>query len=908
MPKRILSLFRNLFRKGAVERSLDDELRSSLELLTQEKVKQGLSQPVARREALIELGGVEQVKEEVRAARAGRFLEDFARDVRFAFRTLARSPGFTAVAVLTLALGIGANTAIFSVMNATLFQPLPYSRPNQLVVVWGTQPNGCCYHGEIPFSAPNFLDFEEQNKVFETMGTFDEASFTLTGVANPEHVRAGSVTAGFFKALGVQPALGRAFLPQEDQTGRNNVVILGYGLWQRRFGSDPKILGRNILLDAKPYTVVGVLSRSFDFSIPGYYSPKELWVPAVLIRDDSLRNDNFLKVIARLRPGVTLRQAQAATSTLALHLAREYSNQDRTPNVAQFRPGLAEDFGGMTGTRIEPLHSEIVGTIRPVLWMLFAAAGAVLLIACVNMANLQLVRVAVRQREISVRTALGASRARIVRQLLTESVLLALLGGGLGIALALWGVKLFIGLRPAGIPHGASITIDLAVLAYSFGLSLLAGILFGIVPVFQRSSASPGDSLKGAARSVGESYRSSRLRNALTVSEIALSVVLLIAAGLLIRSFVGLLEVRTGFRTDHILELSLILPNYTYPNTARQAHFYTQVLERIRALPGVKAAAAVNDVPLAGDSDRDGFSIEGHAASSKASFSGKAQDRLVTRDYFRVMGIPLIEGRAFAETDTRSAPPVLLISQSVERRFFPNWNPVGQRIKFGSPASARPWATIIGVVGDVRDLGLDRDPEMEIYAPYQQGTLPYNPLPFMSLVLRTAGNPNSLAAAAVIRVLQETDKNLPLPEAESMEAVYSASISSRRFNMLLIGLLAWLALALAALGIYGVISYSVTRRTREIGVRVALGAQKSDVLRLVVGQGMMLTFIGVAIGIAGALGLTRFLSGLLYGVKPADPLTFVAVSLVLADVALLASYIPARRASKVDPIVALRYE
>lgn len=888
-----------MFRRR--KRSASDfssELQAHIDLETDRLRAEGLSEDEARARARKAFGNRTQYEERFYESKRVLWLDRLRQDLAYGLRQLRKNKGFTLVAAATLALGIGANTAIFSVMDATLFHPLPYPDPSRLVLVWGTQAGRS---REIPFSGPNFLDFQDQNQVFADMGTFDGASFTLTGVSSPEHIHAGSASAGFFKALEVHPLIGRTFLTQEDQPGHGHVAVLGYSLWQSRFGANPNILGKTIRLDAQPYTVVGVLPRDFDFSIPGYYSSRQLWVPTVLTRDNSQRRDDHLNVIARLKPGVTLLEAQSATTALADHLAHEYAIIGR----GKFTIGVLghSNSGLMTGTKIQPLHSAVVGAIVPVLWILFAAAALVLLIACVNVANLQLVRVSARHREISIRAALGASRLRVMRQLLTESLLLAIMGGALGVVLASFGVQLFLDLKPAGLPNGTKVTIDLTVLAYCLGLSVFAGILFGIVPAFQRSLASPSEWIKAEARSPGKRHGAHRLRNLLMLSEVGLSVVLLIAAGLLIRSFVGLLQVHPGFRTSNVLTLRLNLPKYSYPDATQQGQFYAEVLQRIQVLPRVKGAAAINDIPLGGDRDSDSFSIQGTTPRNEKA--GSTQDRLITPGYFKLMGIPLLEGRAFTPADTSGAPPVLMVSQSVAPRFFPHRNPIGQRIKF--TFGNHPWATIVGVVGDVRDLGLDTQPDLDIYSPYRQSNLPYNPLPYMNLLVRTSGDPNSLASA-VLETIRSVDKDLPLPHAESLESIYAASIAARRFNMLPVGFLAALALILAALGIYGVISYSVARRTQEIGIRIALGAERRDVLRLVIGQGMKFALIGLAIGIAGALGVTRFLSSFLYGVQPTDPLTFVFVALLLSGVAFLASYLPARRAAKVDPTIALRYE
>jgi putative ABC transport system permease protein len=560
----------------------------------------------------------------------------------------------------------------------------------------------------------------------------------------------------------------------------------------------------------------------------------------------------------------------------------------------------------MLGTKLEPLRDEIFGDVRSPLLIFFGAVGFVLLIACANVANLQLARASARQKEIALRTALGASRGRVARQLITESVLLALVGGALSLLLVFWLIKLLTGLLPAGMPQGTSITIDANVLVYSLTLSLATGLLFGLAPIFQAFSRSPSESLKEGGKTTATGDGGLRLRGFLTVSEIALSMVLLIGAGLLTRTFVGLLNVKPGFETENILTAKVTLPKYSYADSRQQTDFYTRLLEAIATLPGVKAAGAVNDLPLGAGRDSDEFTIERRGARDVSSSTGSCQDRLISPDYFRVMNIPLIKGRTFTKADASSAPPVVIISQSFARRFFPNEDPLGRHITFADPAAA-PWPTIVGVVGDVRDLALDADPDIEIYAPYQQNVLPYNPLPYMSLVVRTVGDPSSLTSG-VLAEIHELDKNLPLPETEPMTAVYSASISARRFNTLLLSIFAGIATILAGVGVYGVISYLVTRRTHEIGVRIALGAEPRNVLALIVGRGLLLATFGVIIGLVGALAVTRVLAKMLFGVTTTDLATFAGVSALLIGIVLMACYIPARRAMRVDPMIALRYE
>jgi predicted permease len=893
---------RFLFRWGKRRNEeLNEEIQGHLELAARENMESGLAPRDAQTAARREFGSIALAEEVTRDMWGGRWFADLLQDVRYGLRMLRKSPGFTAVVVLTLALGIGVNTAIFSVMDATLLQPLPYPNPDRLVMLWGTEPGR---RPRMPFSSPNFLDFKDRNRVFARMAAFDSAGFVLSGIDNPEVIHGGRVTPGFFKVLEVQPKLGRAFLAEEGEAGRDHVVMLSYALWRQRFASNPAILGKMIQLSGTPYVVVGVLPRGFDFSIPDYYGPMDAWVPAVLSRDNAQRTNNYLNVIARLKSGVTLQQAQAEVDTIVARLAHEYFTASQASPDLWTQPEMNEDTGVLSGAKLVPLRDEIFGDISPLLWILFGAVGFVLLIACANMANLQMARASSRQKEIAVRRALGASHGRVVKQLLTESVLLALIGGMLSLLLVFWVNRLLTGL--AGLPRGTSISIGFSVVAYCLLLSVLAGLLFGLAPTFRTSLAGEPESLReGGTAAAPRGAR--RLRSFLTISEVALSMILLIGAGLLIRSFVGLLNVNPGFEMERVLTLSVVLPRYSYPDATHQTAFYTELLKRIAALPGVTGAAAINDLPLTRNSDSDSFRIERRSSATGASVRGSCQDRLATPNYFRVMNIPLTQGRTFTKDDASSAPPVVVVSQSFVRRFFPNENPIGQRLTFGETTAAGSWATIVGVVENVRDLGLDSHPDVNIYAPYEQKVLPYNPLPVMFVVVKTTSNPSRLVSA-VLAAMHDIDRNLPLPVAKPMTEVYAASISARRFNMLLLTLFAGIATILAGIGIYGVISYSVARRTHEIGIRMALGANPRNVLGLILGQGLLMASLGLCIGLAGAFVLTRVLKNMLFGITPTDFTTFAVVSVLLVSVALLASYIPARRAMNVDPMVALRYE
>ena len=805
-------------------------------------------------------------------------METLYKDIRYGFRSLIKQPAFSAIVIVTLTLGIGANTAIFSLVNETLLRPLAFKDPDQLVIVWGTGPQVT----RASISETNFLDYQEQNHVFAHLAAFNSAALTLTGGANPERIRGARVSSGFFDVLGVQPILGRTFLPGEDQGG-HDAVVLSYGLWQRWFGSSQDVVGKVLVLDGRSYPVLGVLPANFEFSVPGVFAPVDLWMPAVLKRDEGQRNRNYLRVIGRFKDGVDLQQAQAEMNTI-------------TRRLATLHPELGE-----LGTRLVPLKEQIVGDVRQMLLLLLGAVGFVLLIACTNVANLQMARASRRLREFAIRAALGASRRRIVRQLLTESLLLALIGGALGLVLGWWSTGLMNQLGLGGTVRTTRNSLDLPVIAYSLFLSVLTGILFGLAPALRSSAGNLSNWLKDGFKSSGLGFVGQRLRRVLTVSEIALSVVLLVGAGLLLRSFMRLLAVDLGFDTEHILTMRLVLPKYSHPDATQQAAFYTQVTERLGSLPGVEAVGAIDDLPLTPDRDTTTFSAE-NSEWVPAGLLPRAQIRSVTPDYFKAIGVQLLEGRTFLQSDTATVPLVIMVNQSFARRFFPDRHPVGQRITFDSPPASLHWLTIVGVVQDTHDLGLHLQPEPEIYQPYQQNTLPY-----MSFVVRSAGNPQGLAVA-VRDTVRSLNKNLPVGVPQSMESVVESSVAPRRFNMTVLSVFAILAVVLAAIGIYGVMSFAVTQRTQEIGVRMALGAQRRDVLKLVLKDGMRLTLVGVAIGLGAAFLLTRLMRNLLFGVAPSDVVTFASVTVGLFVVALIACYVPARRATNVDALVALRYE
>jgi putative ABC transport system permease protein len=807
-------------------------------------------------------------------------------DLRYGARMLLRKPGFTLIAVLTLALGIGANTAIFSVVNAVLLRPLPYMQPEQLVWIWETSPKD-----EIkdePASVPNFIDWRSQNQSFSEMAAFAGTTTVLTNAGEPERIPGTSVTANFFATIGVNPMLGRGFVADENKPGNNHAVILSYELWQRRFSADPKMIGQKITLNGNPHEVVGVMPPGFKNPQPDEPRPTELWLPLSLNPAQAGRRSDFLRVVARLKPEVSINQARAEMGTITGRLAEQYPQTN---------------YGW--GVTILPLHERIVGNLRPALWTLTGAVGFLLLIACANVANLLLARAASRQQEIAVRSALGAGRGRLVRQFLTESVLLALLGGVAGLIVGWWGVELLLALKPGNIPRLGEVRLSGQVFAFTSALALLTGIIFGLVPALHATTPNLNESLKEGGRGATDGVWSGRLRSALVVAEIALALVMLVGAGLMTRSFMRLQQVDPGFNPERVVTALIVLPVSKYPEGPQVTAFFHQLLERVRATAGVESVALGSGVPLATGAYNT-FFIEGRPVPRPEEPQPDADYIRVSRDYFPALGIQFIRGENFAAQYAADAPGVAIISQSMARKYFPNEDPIGKRLTTGNPqpppGQTVPWRTIIGVVADTPSERLDAPPYAQFYVPFDQ-----TGQRSLLLITRTAGDPLQVVGA-LRAATWSLDKDQPLYNVRTMNDRMANSVAIRRFNMLLISIFAGLGLLLAAVGIYGVISYSVNQRTHEIGIRVALGAQSRDILRLIVGEGLRLTLTGVGSGLIAAFGLTRLMTTLLFEVSATDPLTFAGIALLLTFVALLACWIPARRATKVDPMIALRCE
>ena len=822
-------------------------------------------------------------------------MKNLWQDLLYGARMLRKSPAFTLVAILTLALGIGANTAIFSIVYAVVLRPLPYLNPQQLVMVWETDTNRKLDRGTAP--PADFLDWRSQNQVFQHMAAYQPWFFNLTGTGLPEQVWGVHVSPGFLPMLGVKPVLGRSFRPDEEQPGHDQVVILSHGVWERHFGGDPNLVGRTITIDEKPYTVVGVLPAGFE--LMGHAYPQlDLWMPLSFAPSEIRRDNPSLIVFARLKDGYSLAQARADMDTISSRLAAAYPATNQS-----------------TGSNVVSMHDEMERNVGDPLLVLLAVVGLVLLVACANVANLMLSRAAGRQREVAIRSALGARRIRLVGQLLTESVLLGLLGGACGLFFAYGGFRLLpLILPPAGtageIPRANWIGLNFPVLVFTLAIAILTGVIFGLVPALQFSKTDLTESLKESGRSATGGVQSRTTRNALVVVEVALSLILLIGAGTLIRGLETILNRNMGFDPKNVLSFQVWLSDSRYPAAPQTRDFFQQAIERMRSLPGVKSASAIDYLPLTGWTDLTNLDIDGRTAPSpKEKFL--ASYRVIDAQYFQTMQIPLISGRYFTDADTEDAPPVGIINQALAKKYWSGQNPIGQRVRVHlmesksapyRPAANAAWITIVGVVGDLKDRYLAKmDPEA-IYLPYTQV-----PSRLMYMVLRTAALPGPLATSAR-QAIFSLDKNQPITEMKSMEQRLSEVMSSEELNAKLLSFFAFLALVLAAIGIYGVISYGVAQRTHEIGIRMALGAQPRDVVRLIVGQGVRLTLAGMALGLIGAYVLTTVLAGLLFGVKSIDlPSSLVAIVL-LGIVALSACYIPARRATRVDPLTSLRYE
>jgi putative ABC transport system permease protein len=813
-------------------------------------------------------------------------------DLRYAIRQLVKSPGFTAVAILTLALGIGACTAVLSLVNALLIRPLPYKAPQELVLLWEK------FSGQgliqIPVSAPEYLDYEKQTTSFEHIAAFDYTDLNLTGGDVPERIQGAVVAPSLFPLLGVPPIQGRVFANDEFGEGRDNVVILSARLWQRRFNSDPNLVGKQIALNGRNFTVVGIMPAKFQFPLPlfgiqgvTFAGPVDIWKPIAFTKDElESRGSRSYGVIARLKPGVTLGEAQAEINTITANWIAQFPESYSPPQIR-------------FGASLYALHEQITGGMRVALLILSGAVALVLLIACANLTTMLLARAAAREREFAIRVALGASRLQLLRQVLCESVLLALIGAVAGALLAMWGLDLLRAIGAQTVPRIAEANLDSRVLLVAFLVSIGTGILFGLVPALASGNPELTEALKEGGRSATTGARRNRFRNTLVVAEVAMALVLLVSAGLLLKSFARLQNVHPGFNPRNVLTAELSLPLLKYPRGKPVIDFYAEVVRRVRAIPGIEFAGMTSILPLSGSNNDNSFHIEGRP-EDQTGVSPDEEVRVITPDYFRVLEIPLLKGRHFTEADTADAPGVIIINQAMAKKYWPGEDALGKRINFGDADPAKiKWFTIVGIVSDIHHQGLDTDPKPEFYLPH-----PQRPYRGMILAVRSKQDPRSVVAT-LRKEIQAIDSEQPLANVRTLEIVASESIAPRRLSVVLLGVFASIAMLLAAVGIYGVISYLVVQRTHEIGVRMALGAQRSDVLRLMMGHAMRLVLIGAAMGLAIAFVSSRALQAMLYKVGAFDFPTFAAVTFALVAVALLASYIPALRATRADPMIAL---
>ncbi len=888
--KRFFARLANFAARRRNDHRLDDRMNEEIEehiaLQTDENLRAGMPAGQARREALLKFGAAESIKEEYRDERGLPFIDNLLQDLRYGLRVLRKSPGFTAIAILTLALGIGANTAIFSFVYGVLLAPLPYHDASQLVVLNETTPRV----GTVSVSYPNFIDWRAQNHSFSEMVSVQQMNFNLSGatVSRPENIQGDAVPSGFLSMLGVHPFLGRDFLPAEDKPGTQRVLLLGYQLWQSHFGSDPNVVGRSIALDGNEFAIVGVLPADYrSLDKIDVMLPIGVWLTNNTdVTDRGGRGDTT--VVARLAPGTSFAQARAEMEGIAANLAKQYPEDN-------------DQFG----VQLRPIRDAFVGDLRTEILVLFAAVVFVLLIASANVANLFLVRGAARTKEIALRMAFGASRGRIIRQLLTESFVLAALGGVLGLILAMAGIRLIGRMIPEDALMGATVALNGAVLLFTAGVVVLAALIFGMAPAIHWARHDVQADLKEGGRTASVGASQNRLRGILAVAEISLALVLLAGAGLMVKSLYRLINVNPGFQPDRVLTMEMYLSSERYEKKPAVLNFWKQALDGVRALPGVESAALGNHIPLTDAHGRTDITIEGMALPKPGSFP-HPDVHAVSPDYLRTLGVVLERGRDFTDADNETAPEVALVNEKLARQYWPNEDPVGKRFMIGRPDLASKtltkWVTVVGVVGDTKMYGLANPSRYEFYLPLLQ-TAPND----MSLLVKSRIDPTALTSA-VRGVVAGIDKDQPIFAIATMNKIVSDGVSAPRLTLVLLGLFSGLALILAAIGIYGVISYSVAQRTHEIGVRMTLGAQRSDILRMVVGQGGKIALVGIVIGVVAAFALTRLMSGLLFSVSAGDPTTFAAVAALLALVAILACYIPARRAIRVDPMVALRYE
>jgi len=878
---------RSLFRRNTVETELDDELRFHFEHEVEKYKQSGMTQKEATRQARLSFGGQEQVKEDCRDAHGTSFIADTLQDIRYAVRQLIGNPVFAVVIVLTLALSIGANSAIFSVIDSVLLKSLPYQQPERIARIFLTSDD----YPKFPLNPFDFRDFRTRSKSFDSLAAFTRGDRQLSGNSgDPEHLNGFRITSGYFRVLGLRPQLGHEFDEKAEIPGNELQVILSDRLWRTQFGAATDILGRKITLNSQPYTVVGVMPPGTrhpgnEYHSVSYGDDVDLWSPFTFEGNPAQRGSHYIEGIGRLKDGVTPEQAQSEMSSLMVQIAREHGNSSTIWKVL-----------------VNPLNQEVVGSSRRILLVLLGAVGMVLLIACANAANLLLARAAARQREIAVRLALGASRSRLIRQLLTESLLIALLSGGLGLAMAVGGVKALVSLLPANFPRMHEIHVSMPVFLFTFLVSALTGILFGLVPAIQASRIDPKQGLHEGGRSATGSGRSSRLRNILVASEVSLACVLLVGAGLMLRSLLNLLHLDPGFQQQHVLTANVSLPSANYKKNVDVARFYDRLDSDLRSIPGVESAGIGSDLPWTGYDENTSFYIEGKQPPPHEDFHGRYH--VATPDYFRALGIPLVRGRFFTSSDNQDTHNVMIINQALATLYWPKEDAVGKRITFDDKPTEKDWYTVVGVVGDVKDKPNSPSAEPAFWWAALQ---PLFPITDMSLVVRANSSPE-LLGDAVRQVVRRIDPSLAVADVQLMDQIADASVATPRFAFVLVGLFAALAILLAAIGTYGVIAYSVSQRTPEFGLRMALGAQRTDVLRLVLKQAAKLVFTGTAIGVILALIMGRVLTSLIYDVSPADPLTFTVVGLGVIIIAVFACYIPAQKATKTDPMIALRAE